>query len=146
MRLPSTRCPLTPLTVCVRHQGTWPWDSAVRLLRVELEIRFSNIIVTLTSFSFLIFYYRFIFGYPGLSLWRVGFSLWCLGLCSYGHMGLSCTVVGGILISRPGIEPIAPAFGRCTLHHWTTRDVPTFSSSVQFHSLQFSHSVVLDSL
>lgn len=56
MRLPSTRCPLTPLTVCVRHEGTWPWDSAVRLLTVELEIRFSNIIVTLTSFFFFNFF------------------------------------------------------------------------------------------
>ena len=79
-------------------------------------------------------------------LWCAGFLLRCLGLCGHGHRGLSCAMVGWILISRPGIEPIAPAFGRCTLCHWTTREVLTFCSSVQFRSLQFSRSVVSDSL
>ena len=47
---PSAHLP--PLTVCMRHEGTWQWGSTVRLLRVELEICFFNIITTLTFFSF----------------------------------------------------------------------------------------------
>ena len=31
---------------------------------------------------------------------------------------------GGILAPWPGIEPTLPAFGRQSLNHWTTREVP----------------------
>ena len=38
--------------------------------------------------------------------------------------GLSCRAAFGILVPRPGIEPIVPCFERWILNHWTTREVP----------------------
>ena len=32
----------------------------------------------------------------------------------------------GILVLRPGIEPMLPALGVQSLNHWTTREVPHY--------------------
>ena len=32
----------------------------------------------------------------------------------------------GILVPRPGIEPLPPAMEAQTLNHWTTREFPVF--------------------
>ena len=39
---------------------------------------------------------------------------------------LSCDMWG--LVPWPGIEPLPPALGALSLSHWTTREVPMFSS------------------
>ena len=31
---------------------------------------------------------------------------------------------GGILVPRPGMEPVPSALGVRTLNHWTTREIP----------------------
>ena len=58
---------------------------------------------------------------------RVSFSLYLLQ-----HLFVDCFVfffwpcctAYGILIPRPGIEPMPPALEAWSLNHWTTREVP----------------------
>ena len=38
---------------------------------------------------------------------------------------LPCRAACGILVPRPGIEPVPPAVGARSLNHWTTREDPT---------------------
>ena len=38
-----------------------------------------------------------------------------------------CHVAYGILIPQPGIKPVPPAWGACSLHHRTAREVPKMS-------------------
>ena len=41
------------------------------------------------------------------------------------------------LVSCPGIEPIPPALGACSLNHWLTREVPQSYSFVSHWRIQF---------
>ena len=40
---------------------------------------------------------------------------------------LAHSVVCGILVPQPGIEPVPPAMEAWRLNHWTTREVPLIS-------------------
>ena len=42
----------------------------------------------------------------------------------------------GILVTRPGIEPVLPAFEVCSLNHWTTREFrPQVLSLMKRHQM-----------
>ena len=43
---------------------------------------------------------------------------------------LPCHSACGILVPRPGIEPMSPAVGTWSLNHWTPREVPVVFVSV----------------
>ena len=43
----------------------------------------------------------------------------------------------GILVPRPGIEPVPPALGAQSLNHWTTREVPLYWLFITKHYLVF---------
>ena len=58
-------------------------------------------------------------------------SLWCTDALVVA-MGLVVEVFGsrysmgyGILVPRPGIEPMSPAITRQILNHWPTMEIPT---------------------
>ena len=52
-----------------------------------------------------------------------------VGLCLYSR---PCRAACGILVPRPGIEPVPPAVEAWSLNHWTAREVPEF---LMFQSL-----------
>ena len=47
------------------------------------------------------------------------FFFWIVLLC-FGPNALQC----GVLVPRPGIEPVPHALGVWSLNHWTAREVP----------------------
>ena len=51
----------------------------------------------------------------------------CLSVCLSGKyfffFGPSCATCG-ILVPRPGMEPLPPALGAQSLKHWTAREIP----------------------
>ena len=54
-------------------------------------------------------------------------------------LGLRRTACG-ILVPRPGIEPVPPVVEAWSPNHWTAREVPTFSFLRNLHTvLQWLH-------
>ena len=72
-----------------------------------------------------------------LSLGIIGFlghvcTSWMSYLKAYSFFFLAC----GILVPRPGIEPMLPALGAQSLSHWTTWKVPKLILDFQEPQLQ----------
>ena len=113
--------------IITTHNSSTQRRQLCTFFKIEIQLIYN--VVQLCTFLFLIFiYYLFIFGCVGSQLRHLGSLLQCAGsrargLCSCARCalqlwhkgsvvaahGLSCPAACGILVPRPGIEPVSPA-------------------------------------
>ena len=75
------------------------------------------------------------FAARGLRMWLAGMRSQFWRDCASFMIGISSAFVFAhaahvacrILVPWPGIEPVTPALGACSLNHWTTREIPDHS-------------------